>query len=182
MKNLILSMTMMMALSLISAQSRINVGGGYFGHTITHPGLVFEMEYETNISSTMSLPFRIDLGFYTHPRNHNGLFLDFNYGFRRYFKSGLFLEQSFGLGVLATALNNDVFTVDKDGKVSETSKLNTPQLTPTVTLGLGYNITKQKENSLNLIWLRPKITWEIPHKTNASFSPALQIGFTHQIK
>ena len=53
---------------------------------------------------------------------------------------------------------------------------------PSLTLGIGYNLTDKSENTSNLIWLRPKLSWEYPHKTTASFSPALQIGFTHQIK
>lgn len=171
-----------MSLSSLNAQSRLNIGAGYFGHTITHPGVVVELEYETYVSSTMSLPFRLDVGFYHHPRNRNALFLDVNYGFRRYFKSGLFIEQSIGIGILGSALNTDVFAVDDDGNVSEGSRLNEPQFMPSLTVGIGYNLTKNKENTLNLIWLRPKISWEIPHKTTANFSPALQIGFTHQIK
>lgn len=182
MKKILLSAIGIMLLSSLNAQSRLNIGGGYFGETITHPGLVFEMEYETNVSPTMSLPFRLDLGFYSHPRNHNGLFIDASYGFRRYFKSGFFLEESIGIGVLGSAINTDVFTVDENGNVSEGSKLNAPQFMPSLTVGIGYNLTKKNENSLNLIWLRPKIYWQFPHKTTASYSPALQIGFTHQIR
>ena len=167
-------------MSISSANAQLNFGAGYFGQTVTHPGIVLEMEYETYKSSTMSLPFRVDLGFYSHPRNHMGLFLDINYGFRRYFDSGLFLEESIGIGVLGSALNDAVFKVDENGIVSEGSKLNPPQLMPSLTLGIGYNLTNKNENSMNLIWLRPKISWQIPHKTTASFSPALQIGFTHR--
>ena len=181
MKKIILSIIISTTLISLNAQSRINIGGGYFGQTVTHPGIVIEMEYETNVSSTMSLPLRVDLGFYNHPRNHTGLFIDANYGFRRYYKSGLFLEESIGIGVLGSAINTDVFKVDDNGVVSETSKLNPLQLMPSITLGIGFNLTKSNEKSMNLIWIRPKISWEYPHKDTASFSPALQIGFTHQI-
>ena len=182
MKKIILSAIILMVFSSLNAQSRLNIGAGYFGQTVTHPGIVLEMEYETTLSSTMSLPFRVDLGMYTHPRNHHGLFIDANFGFRRYFKSGLFLEQSIGIGVLGSAINTDVFTLDDNGTVSDASKLNSLQLMPSLTLGIGYNLTKNNEDALTLIWLRPKISWQIPHKTTASFSPALQLGFTHQVK
>ena len=182
MKKLILSIIVIMSFTTVNAQSRLNFGAGYFGQTVTHPGIVLEIEYETNVTSTMSLPFRLDLGFYHHPRNHNGLFIDANYGMRRYFKSGLFLEQSIGIGVLGSALNTNVFTVDDNGNVSEGSKLNGLQLMPSLTLGIGYNLSKKNDNSRNIIWLRPKIVWQFPHKTTASYSPALQLGFTHQIK
>jgi hypothetical protein len=182
MKKTLLSLVMIISFGNIYSQSRLNIGGGYFGHTITHPGMLLEMEYETNISPTLSLPLRVDVGYYSHPRNRNGLFIDAHYGFRRYFKSGLFLEESIGIGVLGSALNEDVFTVDGNGVVSETTKLNPLQFTPSLTLGIGYNLTRNEEKSLKLIWLRPKISWEIPHKTTASFGPALQLGFTHQIR
>jgi hypothetical protein len=182
MKKIILNAVIIMVFGSLNGQSRLNVGAGYFGQTITHPGVVLEMEYETSINKTMSLPFRVDLGVYSHPRNHNGLFVDVNYGFRRYYKSGLFLEESIGIGVLGSAINTDVFVVDDNGTVSDGSKVNSLQLMPTLTIGIGYNITKKKEDALTLIWLRPKVSWQIPHKTTASFSPALQFGFTHQIK
>jgi hypothetical protein len=181
MKKILLSIIIGLSFSSLHAQSRLNMGGGYFGQTITHPGIVFEIEYETNVSTNMSLPLRLDLGFYHHPRNHDGLFFDVNYGLRRYFKSGLFLEESIGIGVLGSAINTNVFSVDHNGIVSEGSKLNPLQFMPSLTLGIGYNLSNKNKESLNLIWLRPKILWQYPHKTTASFSPAIQIGFTHQI-
>ena len=166
----------------ITAQTNINVGGGYFGHTVTHPGVVFELERERMFSENASLPVRLDLGFYVHPRNHTGLFLDLNFGFRRYFKSGLFLEESVGIGILQSFLHSDaVYQVDEGGRVSEASRAYSPDFMPSLTLGIGYNLTKGA-GTQNLIWLRPKLYWQVPHKTTATFHPALQLGFTHTIK
>ena len=181
MKKILIYIIASLAFSTLSAQSRLLIGGGFFGQTITHPGLVFEMEYETNVSETMSLPLRFDLGFYNHPRNHTGLFLDVHYGFRRYFKSGLFLEESIGIGVLGSRINTDVYNVDDNGVVSEGSKLNQPQFMPSLTLGIGFNLTRDSQKPMNILWIRPKIAWEYPYKTTASFSPSLQIGYTHQL-
>lgn len=162
-------------------QMNKNIGGGYFGHTLTHPGIVLEFELEKKITEKMSLPFRFDLGYYRHPRNHDGLFFDFNFGSRRYFENGLFIEQSIGIGFLETIMNEDVFEVDDNGTVTSVSKFNEPDFMPSITLGLGYNMTKSKE-TLNALWIRPKIFWQVPHKSSAVFHPVVQFGFTHGLK
>ena len=173
-----LSILMLSVFGTTYAQTNFNIGGGYFGQTITHPGVVLEFEVEKMYSQKASLPLRIDVGFYSHPRNHNGLFLDLNIGFRRYYKSGLFLEESIGIGILETILNSDgVYEVDKEGSVSETSRFNEPDFMPSVTIGIGYNLSKNSEKQ-SLIWFRPKIFWQYPHKTSSTFNPVIQFGFT----
>ncbi len=163
------------------AQTHMNLGAGYFGQTVTYPGIVLEFEMEKMHSEKVSLPVRLDLGFYVHPRNHSGLFADVNFGFRRYFNSGFFLEESVGFGVLQSIVQSDgVYEVDNSGVVSETSGIYPPDFMPSLTLGIGYNFT-HGSGTQNLIWLRPKLYWQIPHKTTSTFTPALQIGFTHTI-
>lgn len=163
------------------SQSKFNLGAGYFGQTITHPGIVLECSYEKFYSEKVSLPLRLNLGFYSHPRNHNGLFLDINYGFRRHFKNGIFLEESIGIGVLETIINSDgVYEVDDNGNIDDASSFNEPDFSPSLTIGIGYNVT-ENQNKQNLIWIRPKIYWQIPHKTSSTFNPAIQLGYTYQI-
>ncbi len=163
------------------AQTNINMGGGYFGQTLSHTGIVLEAELEKMFSENASIPLRADLGFYVHPRNHYGLFLDLNAGFRRYYQSGIFLEESIGVGILQSFLHSDgVFKVDENGNVSEGSVANPIDFMPSLTLGIGYNLT-QGAGKQNLIWLRPKIQWQVPHKTLSTFNFALQLGFTHTI-
>jgi len=164
-----------------SAQTHFNIGGGYFGQNITYPGFVLEAEREQMFSENVSIPIRLDLGFYSHPRYHNALFFDLNAGFRHYFKSGFFLEESIGAGVLASFLNSDeVYKVDDSGLVSEASRANPVDFMPSITLGLGYNLT-QDSGKQNLIWVRPKVYWQAPHKTLSTYNFALQVGFTHTI-
>lgn len=171
------------AISIASfAQKNIKLGAGYFGNTLTYPGLVLEFEYERTFSEKASLPLRVDIGFYHHPRYHTGVFAEVNYGFRRYFNSGLFLEESIGLGVLQPILSSDgVFEVDDNGQVQDGSRFNKPDLMPSISLGIGYSIN-QGDNGNTLVWLRPKLFWQYPHKRNSTFTPALQVGFTRKIK
>ena len=163
------------------AQHNINIGAGYFGHTLTYPGLVAEFELEKTISEQVSLPIRADIGFYHHTRYHTGIFLDVNVGHRRYYQSGWFYEQSIGVGVLASVLNSDgVYKVDEEGQVSDASRLNPIEFMPSITLGGGYDLSKE-QNRRKLIWLRPKVFWQYPHKNASTFNVALQLGFTHTI-
>jgi len=183
MKKLYISIMVIFLTTLgAAAQTYFNLGGGYFGQTVSYPGLVLEAEREQMFSENVSIPIRLDLGFYSHPRYHNGAFLDLNVGFRQYFKSGFFLEEGIGAGVLASFLNSDeVYRVDDSGLVSEGSRTNPVDFMPSITLGLGYNLTKDSGKQ-NLIWVRPKLYWQAPHKTVSTYNFALQVGFTHTIK
>lgn len=161
------------------AQNNQKIGFGYFGNTLTYPGVVLEYELEKMFTEKASLPFRADIGFYYHKRYNTGLFADFNLGFRRYFDSGIFLEESIGFGIITTFVSSDnVYTFDDQGRLSETSRYATTDLMPSITLGIGYDVSKGKERK-KLIWVRPKVFWQFPHKTTSFYNVALQVGYTH---
>lgn len=164
------------------AQSNLKAGLGYFGHTVSHPGGVLEVEWEQTFSERASLPLRLDVGYYHHPRNHNGLFLDAHVGLRQYTRSGFFWEESIGIGILQTMLNGEdgVFTVGEEGTVERASALNEPDLMPSLTLGLGFDLTHKQEKR-TLIWLRPKLYWQYPQKLTSVYHVAVQAGFSWQL-
>lgn len=180
-KRYITILGVLMAFVALEAQTHVNVGGGYYGKQATYPGLVLEAEMEHMFSEYASLPIRLNAGFNVHPRHSTSLFLDLNAGFRRYFKSGLFLEESVGLGAMESIMHSDaVYEVDESINVTEVSRTTPLSFMPSLTLGIGYNLT-QGSGKQNLIWLRPKIYWLVPHKTISTYSFALQVGFTHTI-
>lgn len=180
-KQYIICLTLLALFTGLQAQRNINLGGGYFGHTLTHPGVVLEAEMEFLYSEVASIPVRLDLGFFVHPRNQTALFLDLNTGMRHYFKSGLFLEESIGIGILQSFLHSDgVYKVDESGSVSEASRVNPIDFMPSVTLGIGYNLTRDSDKR-NLIWIRPKVYWQLPHKLKSTYNFSLQIGYTHTL-
>ena len=74
------------------SQTRLHTGGGYFGETAVYPGFTAELEFERSLTSGISRITRGGTGFYSHPRNHNALFLDASRGYRRYLNSGIYLE------------------------------------------------------------------------------------------
>lgn len=182
MKKLISLCLLILLLNAFSmAQINKNIGAGYFGHLITHPGIVLEYEWEFVHNEKVSTPLRLDLGMYVHPRNHIGIFADLNYGVRKTFGSGLFLEESIGVGVLESVLNGDaVYAPVDDGQLEEISRFTPPNLMPSVTFGIGYDLSKKSDSS-TMVWLRPKLYWQFPHKTSSTFHPALQVGVTRRL-
>ena len=179
---IIVSLILVLSVTGIQAQVKINVGGGYFGHTLTHPGFVLEAEMEHMFTDGASLPLYAGLGAYIHPRNHYGTFLEVGAGFRQYFRSGLFIEERIGVGMLQTFLHSDaVYEVDDSGQVSKGSRVNQVDFMPSVSLGLGYNLSRVSGGQ-NLIWIRPKLYFQLPYKTLTNYHLALQVGFTHTLK
>ena len=163
------------------AQSNFNVGAGYFGHTLTYPGLVLEAEWESAFQGKAALPLRVNLGVFNHKRNSTGIFADINYGFRQYFKSGIFLEESIGVGALVSLLNNDAtYEVSEAGEITEVSNFAAIDFMPSISLGLGYKFSSGKIGT-NAVWLRPKVFWQLPHKSNSTYNAAIQVGFSHTI-
>ncbi len=163
------------------AQSLISAGIGYFGERAVHPGVVLEFEYETFHSESFSLPLRVDLGYFSDPE-YNLMFLDIHKGFREYFKSGLFLEQSMGIGIASSFYTlESIYYIDEFGSVVRYRDGANLGFTPSVTLGVGYNITRNQETQ-NLIWIRPKIYWNFGVRGLNLPYTALQIGYTHTFK
>ena len=179
---IILTITLGAAIIGLQAQKNLNVGGGYFGHTLTHPGIVMDLELEHMFTKGASLPLYASLGAYVHPRNHYGAFVEVGTGFRQYFSSGLFFEERVGIGMLQTWLNSDaVYHVDESGQVRNASRINQADFMPSVSIGLGYDLSHRKDGK-NLIWIRPKLYFQMPYKTMTNYHLALQLGFTRTLK
>ena len=53
-----------MATAGLYAQTNLNIGAGYFGKHASYPGLVLEAEMEQMFSEKVSVPLRLDMGFY----------------------------------------------------------------------------------------------------------------------
>jgi hypothetical protein len=167
---------------MANAQTKINTGIGYFGEVVTYPGIVGEIELEKFHSPGFSTPLKLNVGFYNHPRSHNAMFIDIHEGFRRYSKSGAwYFEQSVGFGIMLSFYNEDVWHFDEEGNSAYVSNIANLDYMPSVTFGGGYNFTPQKE-SANVLWVRPKIFWQLPYNNLALPHIAVQVGFSHTIK
>jgi len=163
------------------SQSRLNAGIGYLGENAIHPGVVLEFELEKYFTEDFSLPLRADLGFFTAP-DYKVLMLDVHKGFRKYLKSGFFFEQFVGVGLTSSFYTvESIFYVDKyqsNLRYRDGANLG---FTPSVTAGIGYNLTHKSE-TLNLVWIRPKIYWNFGVRGLNLPYAALQLGYTYNFK
>ena len=162
------------------AQTRLSAGAGYYGENVNHPGVVLELEHEPFFTEDFSLPNRLDFGFHSNP-DYNAWTIDLHKGFRKYFKSGLFLEQSIGVGVIGKTFKTDYWYVDDYSQVVAHGNKSVWGFMPSLTAGAGYDLSKDKEGS-NLIWVRPKVYWDLGFRSLYLPYWALQIGFTHTFK
>ena len=123
----------------------------------------------------------MNLGFYKHARSHSALFTEVLYGNRRYFKSGIFLEHALGLGIMFSFYPEEVWHVDELGSITRVSNSANPDFSPSVTLGVGYNFGKEQGID-QLLWLRPRISWQLPYNNISHPHLALQIGYSQTIQ
>ena len=164
----------------VLAQSRLNGGIGYFGEKLSHPGFVLEFEYENMHTEDFSLPVRGNLGYHSNP-DYNAFTIDIHKGFRKYFVSGFIVEQSVGVGVIAKKYKGDYWYNDQYFNSVPHGYTTVWGFMPSVTAGLGYNLSKEKEG-VDLLWIRPKVYWDLGFRGLHLPYWALQIGFTHTFK
>ena len=126
------------------SQVHLNGGVGYFGEKGTSPGAVLEFEYENYFSENFSLPLRADLGFFTTP-DYNVLFVGIHKGFRKYLPSGVFFEQSIGVGMSARFYSvESIWYYDKYLNVTRYKDGANWGFSPSVSFGAGYDLTHKK--------------------------------------
>ncbi|HEX8576589.1 MAG TPA: hypothetical protein VF677_09890 [Flavobacterium sp.] len=163
-----------------SGHSAITIG--YFGETITHPGLFAGYEHNLMPQKRYQLLLALNLGGYIHQNNHTGLFSEVGIGQRFNFRSGFLLEQYVGMGYLHTFLNGGpIYEVNDNGVVSETSNKGRSHVMPSVSLGLGWNLARSKKLPL-LVFVRPRVFWQYPFNSYALPHVALQVGITKVIR
>ncbi|MFY0688254.1 MAG: hypothetical protein JXQ90_13865 [Cyclobacteriaceae bacterium] len=181
MKKIILTTTVILITLASQAQIKLNLGGGYYGETLTYPGVILQLEREVHQSEKFSTPMMVDLGFYNHPRSHSAVFTDVLFGTRRYFENRLFIEHYLGVGVMLTRYSDEVWTVTEEGDPRYISNWANADLSPSITLGIGYDFSN--DQALNRqIWLRPKMNWQLPFNGLANPHIAIQFGFSYTLK
>jgi hypothetical protein len=180
-KKIALSIAILAGISAFTnAQSHISGGIGYFGENGINPGVVLEFEYEKMHSEKFSLPLRADLGTY-FKEDYKAFFIDIHKGFRTYFNSGLFIEQSIGVGLVGKNYQSNYWYIDDYAISVPHGNTTVLGFMPSVTFGIGYNLSKEKEGN-DLIWLRPKIYWDLGFRGLHLPYSAVQIGYTHTFK
>lgn len=163
-----------------SLSSKLRVGGAYFGENLTRPGFVLEFEYEKTYTPQFSLPLKANLGYQLH-KDYHSWFLDVHKGFRKYFGSGSFLEQSVGAGIILKSYGTEMWYIDE--YFNGIPHGNKPVLgfMPSVSVGAGYDLSRDKDGT-GLLWIRPKIYWDLGFRKLHQPYFALQLGYTHTFK
>ena len=88
-----------------------------------------------------------------------------------------------GIGILEPVINSDeVIEVNDEGELSDGGRWMKPDLMPSLSLGIGYKLPEEISSRYVLVWLRPKIFWQIPHKTSSTFNPVIQFGVSANLK
>jgi hypothetical protein len=117
---------------------RLTFTAAYFGETIFHPGLMAGVEYRLVEDDWGTLFVTGNLGSYVHVRNHVGVFLDSEFGYRFTYASGYELEALAGIGYLHTFLDAPVYEVDDAGHVERVFDAGRPHFMPTLSLGTAW--------------------------------------------
>lgn len=158
-----------------------NVGSAYYGDGLSNPGLMLELEREKFQSSNFSFLYRADLGYF-YAGDYQAAFLELQHGYRYHFSSGLYFDQTLGLGILDTWFDTDAPFLYHDfvgyTNVNPNGNLT---LAPSVSVGLGYSFNSVNKSARS-IWIRPKAYW------NQGFSRlhhpffVVQLGFSITLK
>jgi hypothetical protein len=115
----------------------------YLGEFLLHPGVLAGIELPLSTSRWRvrqgAFLAAANAGTYIHFRNHVGVRIDAQAGYRFTFGSGVFVEGFAGLGYLHTFLGADVYEVSDDGRVSQVTDWGRPAFMPTASLGGGFN-------------------------------------------
>lgn len=142
--------------------SKVGIYVGYFGETLTHPGLNFGLEYYPHQSEKYQMILSASAGGYVHIRNNKSLFVRGQWGQRVCFKKGLFVDQFLGIGYLHQFTHGgELYEVLPNGAVVETPDSGQPLFMPSVSLGVGYDFSKNSASKLS-VYLRPELFWKAP--------------------
>lgn len=170
--------------SIFSAQAQEvthAVHAAYLGEMLTHPGVSLGYERYLNDDRKFEVFLRANLGFYHHYRNNNTFMFTLESGFRRNFKSGVFLEQSLGLGYFYRKVHSDgQYAVQDDGSILEVNSLGRSFLPFLANVGVGYHINTNKARISPFI--RPNFYWKMPFNETPNMQMAVAAGILYGFK
>ena len=164
-----------------NAQGKFSLGGGYMGSSLTSHGFIFEAEFNKVHSEQFSIPMQLHTGFHIDREGNNVLFSDLHRGYRFTFQNGLYVEQSFGLGIMLSFYKEYPYYESENGNAGMYPNGRGRDILPSVTFGTGYNVI-WKNGTSGRVWCKPKIYWKIPFDKPSQPKFALQLGYSHVIK
>jgi len=181
MKKLLFLLLYLAILAHLSAQdsnrSKLAFNFGYFGETVTHPGMNLGIEYYPHQTKRHQSILAGSIGGYVHVRNNKAFFIRAQWGQRLHFKNGLFIDQFIGLGYLHQFVHGgELYEVKPNGAVIETPDSGQPMIMPSVSFGTGYSLN----NTLS-IYVRPELFWKAPFNGYYLTNLALNAGVIYKL-
>lgn len=174
------------------APEGVPVSFSYYGELLFHPGAKVSVEFplwmkskEKELKNRTKVRQRRLLlipgaGFYVHPQNHTGVFLNVEACYRKITpKSGFKLEGLTGIGYQARINAGTTYVVDDDGSVSEKQVAGRSYFTCQLGLGFGQDLYVKKQ--IPLAWhIRPYAVFSMPYNTTVMTSFDLEMGITYR--
>ena len=168
---------------------RINVA--YFGKSVTRPGIkigtdLCEFRIKSRIKArgdTISRRFILssNIGYYYHFRNHHGLFLNSEIGYRIIYQGGLYLQFDIGAGYLRTFMASRTYEVNSNGEIQKIPFAGSNKFMPSTGIILGKEFTGQK-NKLKRIYCQVGGFLQYPYNTMWLPDLTLELGTTINIR
>lgn len=172
---------------------RIGINLSYFGESMTHPGYRFGAEYQLSgkvstrtkrngitINRKYELLLKGNLGNYYHFRNHTGLLLDADVGFRYIRKKGFKYEASLGVGYLHTFLQGDAYAVTDYSEVEKVPLAGQSNFSCLISWGIGrdYSFKYGKPWAWHI---RNVLFMQYPFGSRCLWHSALELGVTYYL-
>jgi hypothetical protein len=127
-----------------AASERFTYSFAYLGELLLHPGVLVGIEAPLARSQFGWSEGRVvvgaNVGTYDHVRNHVGVLLDAEAGYRLIFRSGFAVEAFAGLGYLHAFLAAPVYSVGDDQKVDRITDFGRPAFMPVLGLGTEWRL------------------------------------------
>ncbi len=125
---------------IISPHPASQVETGYFGETVTHPGVTVSLGMNLFSNEWYSISPKIKMGWYIHRRNHHGLQLSAGLLQKAYLPGGLGMELESLVGLLNTIPDGEVLQYDDQGDLVQDAALWNPKLMISASWGIHYSL------------------------------------------
>jgi len=166
----------------------------YYGEAIVHPGIRLGLEYQfwqkdklktkkngKLVDVRNSFIWGGNISHYYHKRNHIGLLISADIGYRKVRKSGFKYEIYIGTGYLHTFLPNDTYRVNNSGNVEKIPLAGQSNFCPSISYGIGKDLSFKKGKKWS--WhIKNHIFFQIPHNTSYLYHRSFEVGITYYLK
>ena len=157
----------------------------YFGKSVTRTGfkagtILFSYNFKPHIRNNGNTILRqlgvpANMGFYFHPGNHFGWFLNTGFGYKTVLSKGFFWQFDVEAGYLRTFLTSSVYEVDDRGNINRVFLAGRNQFMPGIGFTCGKNLNEQNKR-FNAIYGRAGGFLQYPYNTMWLPNLILEIG------